>query len=88
MATKAPRPTLTDRAGKPTRETRPEWMGAQFCANKPVKIIDPQHDDYLSGGVVVSATPKPASNPPLVAVKVDTTGAIIVVDGTQIEALA
>lgn len=85
---KLPRPTLTEADGSPTRVAKHEWVGAQYGANKPVRIIDDQHANYLSGGVVVSATPKPKSNPPLVAVCVDTTGQIVVVDGTQIEALA
>jgi len=88
MATKLPRPSLTDEAGKATRQARPKWVGAQFCANKPVRIIDDKHADYLAGGLVVSKEPQPGSNPPVVAVRVDTHGAIVVVDATQIEALA
>ena len=92
MATreKLPRPSLTkpEIDGSPARASRTEWVGAQFCANKPVRIIDDTHADFRVGGVVVSKIPKPGSNPPVVAVKVDTTGEIIVVDATQIEALA
>jgi hypothetical protein len=91
MATKTPalpRPKLADSTGKPTRSAQREWVGAQFCANVPVRIIDDKHADYLGGGLVVSAIPKPGSNPPVVAVRVDKTGDIIVVDATQIEALA
>jgi len=91
MATlpKLPRPSLTkgEADGGPARATRTEWVGAQYCANKPVRIIDDTHADYRGGGLVVSAVPKPGSNPPLVAVRVDKTGEIIVVDATQIEAL-
>jgi hypothetical protein len=89
MATSSkPRPTLTDLAGKPAPASRTEWVGAQFCANKPVKVIDEKHAAHLAGGLVVSAIPKPGSNPPVVAVRLDTTGEIHVFDATQLEALA
>jgi hypothetical protein len=89
MATK-PRPSLTkpEPDGSPARAASTAWVGAQFDANTPVKIIDEAHANYLSGGRVVSATPKPGSNPPVVAVEVDTTGQILVFDATQLEALA
>jgi hypothetical protein len=90
MATrdKLPRPSLKNTDNSPSRAAQTEWVGAQFCANVPVRVIDDKHADYLGGGLVVSAIPKPGSNPPVVAVRVDKTGEIIVVDATQIEALA
>jgi hypothetical protein len=89
MATKAPS-AMEDKPATPKvkREHQTEWVGAQFHANVPVKIIDAKHADHLGGGLVVSAIPKPGSNPPVVAVRVDKSGEIIVVDATQIEALA